>query len=239
MRKLFLSLVVILVLSAGCATTGNGENGSSGAGAPERLGPPRKEPARLADPIEPVNRAFFQFNDVFYLWVLEPVAEGYAVVVPATGRRGIDNFFTNLGFPGRFVNCILQADLYGSGVETARFCTNTTVGVLGFGNPATHWLGLKPRREDFAQTFAVYGVGAGFYINWPLMGPSSVRGTVGSLLDSFLYAPSYVYGLTLYERINSTSLHLGRYGELKEAALDPYIGLKNAYWQRRQKLISE
>ena len=238
MRRLSLVLAVTLVLATGCATNRGGKTESSTTGG---LAPPseREEPERLSDPIEPVNRAFFRFNDAFYLWLLEPAARGYAYVLPSRGRVYINNFFTNLGFPGRALNCALQGDPGGMGVEVARFCTNTTVGILGFGDPATHYLELKPQKEDFAQTFAVYGLGPGFYINWPFFGSSSVRGTVGSVLDAPLYAPSYVPGLTLYERLNYTSLHLGQYEEMKAASLDPYIGIKNAYWQRRLHLIEQ
>lgn len=238
MRKLCLALAATLVLAAGCATNGAAKKDNSSA--PE-LGPPaaKQQPERLSDPLQSVNQAFFTFNDAFYLWVMEPVASGYAYVFPTGGRMRIENFFNNLGFPGRAVNCILQGDPKGTCVEVARFSTNTTVGILGFGDPATHYLELEPQREDFGQTFAVYGFAPGFYINWPIFGPSTVRDTCGSILDAPLYAPNYVPGLTLYERVNYTSLHLGEYQEMKDAALDPYIGLKNAYWQHRQHLIKE
>ena len=238
MRKLTLALALTLVLAAGCATTSADKSGAAAA-ADEQPTPRQAQPARLADPIEPVNRAFFTFNDAFYLWVLEPVAGGYAYVLPTGGRMRIENFFNNLGYPGRAVNCLLQGDPKGTWIETARFCTNTTVGILGFGDPATHYLELEPQKEDFGQTFAVYGLGPGFFINWPIFGPSTVRGTCGAVLDWPLYAPNYVPGLTLYERINYTSLHLGEYQEMKSAALDPYIGLKNAYWQHRLHMIEE
>jgi len=238
MRRLILVLGAVLVLSAGCAST-NSDRPDANGGAEGSLKMERTRPARLADPLESVNRAFFAFNDAFYLWVLEPTAGGYAYVFPTAGRMRIQNFFNNLRFPGRFVNCLLQGDPGGMGVTTARFCTNTTIGILGFNDPATRYLDLKPQREDFGQTLAVYGLGPGFYINWPILGPSSVRGTCGYILDWPLYAPNYVPGLTLYERVNYVSLHLGEYEEMKAAALDPYTGLKNAYWQHRLHLIKE
>ena len=233
-----LALAITMVLIAGCAgTNGNGANRGPEPDAIPSGG--QEERSRLSDPIKPVNWVFFKFNDAFHGWIMEPVSRGYGFVMPGLCRRGVRNFFQNLKFPVRVVNSILQADAQAAGVTFARFCTNTTVGVLGFGDPATHWLELEPRRKDFGQTLAVYGLGPGFYITWPLFGPSTVRGTCGTIVDKPLYPPTYVHGLTLYKRINSTSFHPDRYDKMKEAGPDPYTSIKEAYWERRQRFLKE
>ena len=84
----------------------------------------------IADPLEPFNRAMYHFNDKLYFWVFKPVAQGYKVV-PEGVRVSVSNFFANLTFPVRFVNCLLLADLRGAGTELGRFVINTTMGIGG------------------------------------------------------------------------------------------------------------
>jgi len=200
--------------------------------------------ATIRDPLEPVNRAFFHFNDKLYFWALKPMATGYGKVVPQPARTGVRNFFSNVATPIRLVNCVLQGKFKGAGTEVARFGINTTIGVAGLGDPAAKRFHLKKQREDFGQTLGVYRLGGGFYINWPLLGPSSVRGTVGLVGDSFLDPINYFFpdmppnvGVKGYDRVNATSLSLGQYEDFKKAALDPYVALRDAYYQHRQHLI--
>lgn len=232
MRSKLLVLIAVFSLAAGCSSVrSRSADGSAGESAAARV-------RSIPDPLEPVNRGFYHFNDKLYFWVLKPVSQGYAAVMPRIARRGVKNFFTNLAMPIRAVNCLLQADLEGTGTELGRFGVNTTVGVLGFGDVAGAW-GIPLRKEDFGQTLGVYGLGPGLYITWPIFGPSSIRGTVGSVADAAIYPPTYVPGATAVERVNDTSLRLGDYEDLKEAALDPYIALRNAYHQRRRHLIED
>jgi phospholipid-binding lipoprotein MlaA len=198
----------------------------------------------VPDPFEPVNRAFFNFNDKFYFWVMKPVAIGYKAVVPEEVRLSIRNFFYNLAFPVRFVNNLLQAKFFGAFEETCSFLVNSTVGLGGLADVATA-IDLKRHDEDLGQTLAVYGAGPGFYINWPFLGPSTVRDSIGMTGDLFLdpltymgthwYAPG-ARGLNV---TNETSLRLGDYESLKKAALDPYVALRNAYYQNRLSRIKE
>ena len=88
--------------------------------------------ASIADPLEPFNRSMYYFNDKLYFWVLKPVAQGYSQVVPEPARIGVDNFFKNLGFPIRFVNCALQLNFAGAEKELGRFLVNTLFGFAGF-----------------------------------------------------------------------------------------------------------
>jgi len=214
----------------------------------DRLEPEQDIPAMdlIADPLEPMNRVFFHFNDKLYFWFLKPISVGYGSVVPQELRVGIRNFFDNLSMPIRAVNCILQGDIKGFGTELSRFVVNSTLGVAGFGDPAKQVLGIDMEDEDLGQTFGFYGLGPAFYINWPLLGPSSVRDTIGLVGDSFLSPMYYAVDATKYkiaikgfEQVNSTSLRIGDYESLKKSALDPYISLRDAYHQYRQHKIKE
>ena len=207
---------------------------------------PAAEQVTIADPWEPFNRAMFTFNDRLYFWVLKPVAEGYSTVVPEPARVSVGNFFSNLRAPIRFLNCVLQANLIGASTELFRFMLNSTIGVAGLFDPAGgEEIGLLRQDEDFGQTLGAYGVGQGFYIVWPFFGPSSPRDTAGMVGDFFSYPISYLdpwYVWTAvrgYQAINDTSLQIGDYEAIKDAALDPYISIRNAYIQYRQKKVED
>jgi phospholipid-binding lipoprotein MlaA len=199
----------------------------------------------IADPIEPVNRAFFYFNDKLYFWLLKPVARGYRFILPQPVRIGVRNFFDNLGFPIRFVNCVLQGKFEGAGREANRFVVNTTAGLLGLIDVAEEKMDINEQDEDFGQTLGFYGLGPGFYINWPILGPSSLTDTVGIVGDIPLDPVSYT-GETFIalpvrslDLVNRTSLTIGEYEDLKRAALDPYVAMRDAYYQFRQNKIKE
>ncbi|MGD9033823.1 MAG: VacJ family lipoprotein [Desulfobacteraceae bacterium] len=198
----------------------------------------------IADPLEPINRAFFHFNDKLYFWFFKPVARGYGYIFPQSVRIGVRNFFDNLGFPIRFVNCVLQGKFEGAGFETQRFLINSLT-TLGFKDVATDNLGIKEYDEDFGQTLGFYGLGPGFYIDWPIIGPSSLTDTVGIVGDIYTQPLNYVIefkynvGIRAYDIVNSTSLTIGEYEDLKRAALDPYVAIRDAYYQFRQKKIKE
>ena len=193
------------------------------------------------------------FNDMFYTNVLFPVARGYGNVVPEGGRVGISRFFTNLQFPIRFVNNVLQFKLSNSGEELLRFCINTTVGLLGFFDPAKAWFDLDAHNEDFGQTLGFYGVGGGFHIVLPILGPSNLRDSVGLVgnwyLDPLVYWENRRYnllrnnwealGVKTIDTINETSLHADEYESLKKDALDLYPFFRNVYRQNREKQIEE
>ncbi len=199
----------------------------------------------VADPIEPWNRAMFHFNDKFFLWVLQPVSKGFKKVVPRPARTGIKNFFTNITTPVRLVSCILQGKGENAIFELTRFFINTTFGILGFGNPAKHMPDLNPPPEDLGQTFGSYGIGNGFYIVWPIIGPSTLRDSVGLVGDFFLNPVSYVrpleasIGITSFKTVNKTSFHIGDYEDFKNAAIVPYEAFRDAYIQNRSKKIKE
>ncbi len=132
-----------------------------------------------------------------------------------------------------------------SGVEATRFVINSTVGVIGLVDPAKNEFGFSPREEDLGQTLGVYGLGEGVYICWPFFGPSNVRDTIGLAGDFFLSPVTYLTwsdpglgaAVEAGKEVNNTSLTLGDYEDFKESAIDPYIALRDAYRQYRQKKI--
>ena len=200
----------------------------------------------IADPLESINRAIYHFNDKLYFWLLKPVATGYKAVTPEKVRVGMKNVFYNLAFPIRLVNCLLQAKGEAACDEFVRFFTNSTIGMGGFIDVASNKLELKKYNEDLGQTLGAYGAGPGFFINWPIFGPSSVRDTFGSAGDAFLEPLNYMipkskYRIPVgaYNTINKTSLSIGVYEDLKKAALDPYIAIRDAYYQHRRAQIRE
>jgi len=209
----------------------------------------------VADPIAGFNRAMFGFNDKLYFWVLKPVTSGYRVVTPTPVRVSIKNFFFNLLAPVRLVNCLLQGKAKAAGGELGRFFINTTVGMAGFLDPAEIYPELNPPTEDLGQTLGHYAVGSGFYIVWPLIGPSTLRDTVGGIgdwaLNPFTFmqlinvdAGALTSGTTNVavfgvRTINQTSFRIGDYEALKNAALDPYEAFRDAYIQNRLSKIAQ
>lgn len=199
----------------------------------------------IADPLYYWNTAMFHFNDKLYFWLLKPVARGYRAVLPEFARIGVKNFFYNLTFPIRFVGSILQGNGYRAHAEFARFMFNTTFGVLGFGNPAKNVPGMNPPEEDIGQAFGKWGVGEGLYLVWPFLGPSTARDSVGFVCGSFLNPVSYVdptrdaLAIRATDVVNNTSLKIGDYEALKEAAINPYTSLRDAYVQNRRKKVAD
>ncbi len=200
----------------------------------------------IADPIEPWNRAMYHFNDKFYFWLLKPVAQGYKYAIPETFRIIFSNFYENILMPIRFVNNLLQGKPDDAGRELARFVINSTVGVAGFRDCAKDCFGIESRKADLCQTLGKYGIGSGFYIVWPILGPSSVRDTFGWVGDHFLKPATYLspdlldpgtIAVTAHEKVNYFSFRIGDYETLKGAAIDPYIAIRDAYIQYRKRSI--
>ena len=199
----------------------------------------------IADPIEPFNRLMFGMNDVLYFWVLKPTAQGYKAVIPEPGRVGIRNVFQNITTPVRLVNCALQGKFDSAGSEINRFAINTTWGVLGIWDPALDKCKIESADEDLGQTLAVYGLDNGCYVVLPLFGPSSLRDTGGMVGDMFLNPTYYIEdskartGVSVVNVVNKTSFRIGEYEAFKAAAVDPYIGMREAYIQYRQKQVEK
>jgi phospholipid-binding lipoprotein MlaA len=205
------------------------------------------EEAAIADPLEPLNRFFYQFNDRLYYWFLKPVAANYAEVVPADIRTTIVNFFDNLLAPVRIANNLLQGKPRQTGIEVSRFLINSTVGIAGLADPARNEFGLEPQYEDLGQSLGYYGLGGGIYIVWPFLGPSNLRDTIGFWGDSYLRPlgylardePTAALGVSVGNSINRASFRIGDYESFQESAFDPYVALRDAYQQHRKSMIED
>jgi phospholipid-binding lipoprotein MlaA len=197
----------------------------------------------INDPIEPVNRAIFEFNMVADEWVLEPVARGYRYVAPQPVRRSVANFLANLRSPVIFANDLLQGERDRAGVTLGRFMINTTLGVFGLFDPATAF-GYLPHQEDLGQTFGVWGAPAGPYLMLPLLGPSTVRDATGRVGDWFIHPFSHCcldaddrLGLFGTGAVSDREANIELFDDLRANSLDLYATIRSAYVQRRQAEI--
>ena len=191
------------------------------------------------DPLQSMNRQVFAFDMGVDRWVIHPASRGLDRISNLPVRESVDNFFVNLRFPRRFVANLLQGALRAGGAELGRFVVNTTVGILGFFDPATK-VGLRVTKADFGQTFGVWGIGSGPYLVLPFFGPSNPRDTVGLVFDtivSFSTLVPYLYLATPVDLVNYRSLHAADIAEAEEASLDYYVFVRNAYIQQRRALI--
>lgn len=200
----------------------------------------------ISDPLEGVNRFIWGVNDRLYFWVVKPVVGVYTGVTNKPIRSGVRNFFNNLGTPIRFVNCHLQGKKADADTELKRFLINSTFGILGVCDPALADHGLEaPESEDLGQSLAVYGVGDGFYLVLPLLGPCTARDGVGKLGDMFLNPIYYVnpteakIGISAGKYTNEGSFYIGEYEAFKDAAIDPYAAMREVYIQYRKKQIEK
>ena len=203
-------------------------------------------PVQIADPLEPYNRVMFLINDKLYFWLLKPTAQGYKFVVAEDFRTCIANFFSNIFTPVRLVNCMLQGKFKNAETEVLRFIVNSSIGILGFGDPGKQMFNMDISNEDFGQTLGVWGVGHGFYIVWPLVGSSSIRESVGFLGDSLWINPIWyiepagaAISVGLFRRFNDLSFRIGEYEAIKEAALEPYSAVRNGWVQFRNTLVEK
>lgn len=200
-------------------------------------------PKEQIDPLSGYNRAMTSFNDFTYTNVLDPVARGYKYVVADEVRVFIYNIFDNLLSPLRFVNNLLQGKIKNSADELFRFALNSTLGIGGIGDPAKILCGVEKHEEDFGQTLGYYGIGGGFPVVLPFLGPSNLRDMVGLVGDSFANPISYVktdldsIALKAYDRLNTLSLHVNDYEAIKKDAIDLYPYLQELYEKRREYLI--
>ena len=134
------------------------------------------------DPIERINRTTHQFNKGLDRYALRPTSSIYGSYVPELVRIPISNLRGNLNEPRRFINHIFQGDLSSAGVDLSRFIINSTIGIVGLVDVASMW-NIYPRSTDFDETFRSINIPQGAYVELPLFGPSSARGTVGLITD--------------------------------------------------------
>ena len=201
---------------------------------------------------EGVSRAVFKFNMAVDDIVLEPLAKGYNKL-PSPVKQGTNNFTSNIGTLLSIPNNILQGNIKQLGHSIGSFALNTTVGVLGFLNPAEK-LGLKPNKEDVGQTLGSYGIGPGCYFVLPIFGPTTARDSIGLLADTFVDPFAHVTireneilgasGNSLdYYSVKGTSAVDFRaendknFQSLEKNSLDLYSSLKSIYLQDRENKI--
>lgn len=200
--------------------------------------------AAIPDPIEPVNRGIFAGNRVVDRVVLDPVTRLYGKVVPDPVKRGVRNVFDNLNQPVVIANDLLQLRLRRAGSATARFVLNSTFGIAGIFDPARE-AGLQPHRADFGQTLGRYGVGPGIYLVLPLLGPSSARDAVGTLVDLALRPDTWLLPIPSRVLLGGTwgiserEQHIEKLDALEESSVDFYAAIRTAYWMDREAFVRE
>ncbi len=205
---------------------------------------PRVAAQAIDDPLEPLNRAVFQFNLIVDNTILKPVTQLYGFAVPDPAKRGVTNFLQNLRAPIVFANQVLQGEREQAGITLGRFMVNTTFGLFGLVDFANYF-GIPPREEaDFGQTLGVYGIGAGPYLVLPLLGPSTVRDATGIAVDSFIIDPTIYFTDTSWRlaRFGLTAVDTRyRYGplidDLQANSLDFYVAARSAFLQNREAQI--
>lgn len=198
-----------------------------------------------SDPLEPFNRSMFQFNRQLDRHVLKPVAQTYQKVTPSFVRLAVTNFFSNLQDVYVFANDLLQFKFQQAIVDSQRVIYNSTFGLGGVIDIATPG-GLPKHHEDFGQTLGYWGVGEGYYLVLPFLGPSSTRDVWSWPVDGYLLDPvSYLdsvparYSLRGLYTINTRASLLKASNLLEQAAIDPYTFEREAYLQRRRSLVND
>lgn len=203
---------------------------------------------KVDDPWERLNHTTFRLNDSLTIHAVKPIAHGYEHIVPHTVRTSLSNFFDNLDFPIRFGNDVLQGRFFRSGQEAGKFLVNSTVGIGGLFRISDHVSSLADvPPEDFGLTLGHWGVSTGPYLVIPLLGPSTVRDLTGYAGD-FALNPLNWYLIFSNHRLISNavgySISASRfvvrspgavhtYEQMKEAAVDPYIAVRQAYLSHR------
>lgn len=219
--KLFFAGIAAMFFLSGCASLNN----------------PR-------DPLEPVNRVFYTVNDSLDKAVLKPIATGYKAVLPQFVRTGVTNFFNNLADILTALNNLLQGKLGNAASDVGRVAVNSTVGILGLVDVGSN-IGLEKHREDFGQTMGWWGFTSGPYLQLPFWGPSTLRDSLGSIVDVRLNPVRYIWRHDIPTRnslwglyfVNLRANLLDASKILDEAALDPYEFQRDAYMQRRRSQV--
>lgn len=216
-------------------TTRAGETADTNSGS--------DEPSVNPDPYEKFNRAMFTFNDMLDKAALKPVATLYNKIIPKPIVKGVSNIFSNIDTIPTVFNDALQGNIYQTTSDAWRLTINSTIGLLGFFDPATS-MGLEPNKEDFGLTLAQWGYKNSNYLVLPFFGPSTTRDGIGLPVD--------YYAFSIYPRITPTIRRYELYGVgvvskradllhfenvMEEASLDRYVFLRDAYLQRRKYLI--
>ncbi|WP_310650065.1 VacJ family lipoprotein [Colwellia sp. MB3u-4] len=219
--KLLLTLMFSFFLTA-CSTTPSSE---------QTLSDPK-------DPLEVINRPFWTFTwDYADKYVFKPASQGYVEYMPTDLRKGVHNMALNLNEPSTIINDLLQAKFTDAAKSTGRFVLNSTIGLLGFFDPASDF-GWNRKQEEFGEVLGSYGVGDGPYLVVPALGPSSVREEVGDFVDRYYWPLAVIDFWPNILRAGILGLEARASFADQEAilndAIDPYEFVKNAYFQNMQ-----
>ena len=214
-------MLSILVIISSCSTTGGSKN----------------------DPLEPMNRAIFSFNEVVDENVFKPIAKGYKYVTPDPVETGVSNFFSNLGEVSTIANDVFQFKFKQAGYDFARFTINTTVGILGIFDVAST-VGFKKNEEDFGQTLGYWGIPQGPYLVLPFFGPSSFRDAPGLMADREMSPVENLHheerqSLTVLNAVDTRARLLRATKILDAAAKDKYLFIRESYLQKREMLVND
>ena len=237
LRILLVVIIGSTLIFQGCASKGTEMNNSLS----------KQEVSTVNDPFEKVNRVVFSFNIIFDKIILRPIAVTYKAVVPGFVRNRVTYSLNNLSMPITAVNNLLQGELRKAGVSTSRFIINSTVGLLGFFDPASS-MGLETETEDFGQTLSVWGVSSGPYVVLPFLGPSNPRDFAGFLSTSLL-DPMYQIGggsapdsLRTYRlgtgAVDFRSQNVEILDDLQNNSIDYYAAVRSFYSQGRESQAS-
>jgi phospholipid-binding lipoprotein MlaA len=200
------------------------------------------------DPLEPLNRRIFSFNQFVDRILIKPFAEGYLRVVPRPGRQALRNFLDNLNEPVVFGNTLLQGRFKDAGTTGARFVLNSTLGLAGFADVATQDK-LPKQVGDFGQTLYAWGLPEGPYLVLPILGPSSPRDGIGSGVDIYLdpfryvaraqsFPPAVSLGRAVLDGIDTRASNIDALDEMQREAVDYYASFRSFFRQHRAAELS-
>ena len=196
------------------------------------------------DPLEEINRPIFEFNQNLDENLIKPIAISYRDNTPDSIKKGVSNFFSNLGEVSTLANQILQFKAEDSLLTLSRFLINTTIGLVGIFDPASE-LGLTKKDEDFGQTLGVWGVPEGPYFVIPVLGPSTLRDTAGLYVDVTSNA-NFINSLDTNSEIAATSMktvdkrvELLPATDLINRSFDPYTTMRSSYLQKRRNDVND
>jgi len=187
------------------------------------------------DRLESFNRMMFGMNMFLNNYIVYPVNATWASIMPKYGIERIDTVFENLAYPKRLTGCLFQADVKCTGTETVRFVTNTTLGLGGMYDPAESWFNVEPRKENIAQAFEKWGIGRGYYLYLPFVGPTNVRNGIGTILETPLNPETYfpypvvVFSIKGARVLNKSTEFQKGIDYINDTYADPYEITKQFY----------
>ena len=240
MKKITIVLFLSIFFSVAASAGTDGENLLT-----------KNKPESVKDCFETVNRGIFAFNQFLDGVIFEPVAKGYRYI-PSPIRTGTGNAMGNLSNLVTVPNNLLQGNVKQAGVNTARFVINTTVGILGIFDPAAALGFKKEEKEDYGQTLGSWGVGPGCYVVLPILGPSTVRDTVGTVAtfvggdpwynvttrnDTHYFKESDYYGTRITGGIDFRAKNIDSLESIEKNSIDFYASIRSLYLQDRQQKI--